>query len=509
MERRRLIINAIMSLTQIVVIGGVLFTLYGFLLRTIGIQQLGIWSIVLSTASVASIVNLGLSASVVKFVAKYLARGEKETVVRIIQTSVISIGIIFGVVLLIVYPFANVLLSFVVPIAGIKEAVSILPYALLSLWIVVISSVYQSALDGYQRVDLRCLLLMAGSVIHLALCFMLVPGHGLMGLAYAQVVQSCLVLIGSWLTLKKRLPLLPAAPYQWNLKLFKEMVTYGINFQLVSVSQLVYDPITKALLVKFGGLPMTGFYEMASRMVLQLRALLVAANQVLVPAIADLLEKDQTIIQNLYKNSYRLLLYIALPTFSAIIAFAPAISQIWIGHHENTFILFSTLLAVGWFLNTLSGSAYFVNLGIGEMRWNTIGHLIIAVLNFCLGLILGSVYGGIGVVVAWAFSLIVGSFTIPISYHYRHNIPIIELLPKESGVIGLACIIALSVSLLLYYYLVSRVIFAGTAMIVVFVFFLLVAIPFWLHPVRKPLARAVSAELFNRRAGATQRNEGI
>lgn len=502
MDKRRLLINAIMSLGQVVVIGGVLFTLYRFLLKTIGIQQLGIWSIVLSTASVASIANLGLSASVVKFVAKYVARGEEETVVSVIQTSVISIGIILGLVLLIAYPFASWLLSFVLPLASIKEAISILPYALLSLWIIVISSIFQSALDGYQRIDLRCLLLMAGSVIHLFLSFVLVPSHGLMGLAYAQVAQSCLVLIGSWLTLKRHLLLLPTVPYQWNLKLFKEMVGYGINFQLISVSQMVYDPITKALLTKFGGLSMTGFYEMASRMILQVRALAVAANQVLVPTIADLHEKDQQIIQNVYKDSYRLLLYIALPTFSAIIAFTPMISQIWIGGHENTFILFSTLLAVGWFLNTLSGSAYFVNLGIGELRWNTISHVLIAVLNFSLGLILGNIYDGIGVVVAWVFSLIIGSFMIPISYHYRHNIPIVELLPKESRGIGLASIVGLSVSLILYHYLVGRIILPGTATIGFLAFFASIAVPFWVHPMRKRLTGLVSSQLFKRKVGA-------
>jgi O-antigen/teichoic acid export membrane protein len=491
-----------MSLAQVVVIGGVLFILYRFLINTIGIERLGIWSVVLAATSLANIANLGLSASVVKFVAKYLARNREELVVGVIQTSAISIAVIVGLALLISYPFADWLLSLVVPVTKVEEAVSVLPYALLSFLIMATASVFQAGLDGYQRIDIRSILIMTVSLIYLILCFLLVPSYGLMGLAYSQVVQTCMVLIGSWLLLKRHLRLLPIIPYQWNYNLFKEMIVYGFNFQVILISQMLCDPVTKALLTKFGGLSMTGFYEMASRMVIQLRALPVAANQVVVPAIADLQEKNKEIIQKIYRDSYRLLLYIVLPIFSAIIAFAPIISQIWIGYYENTFVLFSTLLAVGWFINTLNGPSYFANLGTGELRWNIIGHVTIALLNFGLGFLLGYYYQGIGVVIAWIIALIMGSVIISISYHCRHNIPMVELLPRESRSIGFASIGGLCVSLLLYHYLVGRIILPGTATIGFLAFFASIAIPFWVHPMRKRLMGLVSGELLKIEVGA-------
>src|SRR2546428_8037468 len=158
MQNRKILINAIMSVVQVIVISCILFILYRFLLDTIGIEQLGVWSVVLATTSVAQVANLGLSASVVKFVAKYAARGQDETVAYVVQTSVISLGVLIGLVLSIVSPFISLLLSMVVPIANLNEALSILPYALASLWMMVLSSVFQSGLDGYQRVDLRSIL---------------------------------------------------------------------------------------------------------------------------------------------------------------------------------------------------------------------------------------------------------------------------------------------------------------------------------------------------------------
>jgi O-antigen/teichoic acid export membrane protein len=343
---------------------------------------------------------------------------------------------------------------------------------------------------------LRNMLLMAGTIIFLILCFVLVPAYGLRGLAYAQVLQACLVFIGSWFTLKKLIPILPVIPYKWNRELFMEMMDYGFNFQIISISQMLYDPITKMLLAKFGGLAVTGFYEMANKMVQQFRALIVTANQVLVPTIADLQEKNQEIIQRVYKDSYRLVLYIALPIFSAIIAFAPFVSQLWIGHYESFFVVFSTLLAVGWFLNTLTAPAYFANLGIGELRWNTTGHIIIAVSNLGLGWLLGSIYGGTGVVSGWVFSLIIGSIIIPVLYHCRHKIPIIELLPGESIIVGLASISGVAISLLLYYQFNNKFNFMMVTIIVFLVFSVILFIPVWQHPMRKRLMGWVIIELF-------------
>ena len=502
MQKRQVLINAIMSVVQIVVISAILFILYKFLLNTIGVEQLGIWALVLATASVTQIANFGLSGSVVKFVAKYIARRENENVSGVIQTAALSVGALVGLFLIIGYPIAKWLLRLVIPYESLPYAIAILPYAFLALWIMVITSIFQAGLDGYQRIDLRSLLLMGGAVLHLFLCFQLAPTYGLMGVAYARVIQNFTILLGSWLLLKRHLPLLPIFPYKWDKGLFKQIIGYGINFQVISVTSMFYDPITKALLSKFGGLSMVGFYEMASRMVQQLRALIVSANQVLVPAIADLKEKVPEKIQSVYLTSYQLLFYLALPLFSLIIVCTPIISEIWIGHYERVFVIFATLLAIGWLLNTLNAPAYFAYLGIGELRWNVIAHIAIALLNAGLGFLLGVFYDGMGVVVAWVFSLALGSSIIFLSYHLRHKIPLIELLPRASRIIIVACLIGILSTLIIQVKLnhAFNAIILNT--IILFSFSIIVFIPLWLHPMRKRLIGWVTNELLNREPGA-------
>jgi O-antigen/teichoic acid export membrane protein len=497
-NKRRILVNAIMSVAQVVVISGILFVLYRFLLKTIGVENLGIWSVVLSTTSVAGIANFGLSGSVVKFVAKYVARGEGEAVAGVIQTALISITVVGGLILLIVYPLVHFILGLVMPSNSLVKAFSILPYAIMSLWMVIIAGVLRSGLDGYQRIDIRSMILTASALFHLILSFVLVPDYGLMGLAYARVIQTVAMLVISWFMLKRFIPALPVFPYQWNRKLFREMIGYGINFQVISITQMLCEPTTKALLTKFGGLSMVGFYEMASRMLLQLRLVLVSANQVLVPVIADFQERSPDSIQNIYKDNYRLMLYIALPFYSIVVAGTPLISEIWIGHYESTFVIFSVLLSVSLFINTLSVPAYFSYLGIGKLKWNTLGHVVTAIINAILGFIVGYNLGGMGVVIVWIISSIAGSLMITGSYHYSYKISLKQLFPKESTGVATACLVALFSTSLIHHSInhsINDVLISGAVLLI---FSMIIFVSLWIHPMRKCLMGWVSYELLRK-----------
>jgi len=498
MQKRQVLINAIMSVVRTIIIGVVFFILYRFLLHTIGVEQLGIWSLVLATTSVTQIANFGLGGSVVKFVAKYVAKKENKKVSGIIQTAAISVGAFIGLILLICYPIAKLVLRLVIPNESFPLGLSILPYAFLALWIMVVTSIFHAGLDGYQRIDLRSTLLMGGAILHLLLCFILAPTYGLMGVAYARVIQNITILFSSWFLLKRYLPQLPIFPFKWNKGLFKEIIGYGMNYQVISITSMFYDPLTKALLSKFGGLSMVGYFEMASKMIQQLRLLIVSANQVLFPAIANLKEKTPKKIQSVYLTSYQLVFYLALPLFSLIIVCTPLISELWIGHYESIFVTFGILLAIGWFLNTLGTPAYYANLGIGELRWNVMSYITITLLTAILGSLFGIFYGGIGVVVTSIISLAFGGSIIYLSYHTKHKIPLIELLPKTSKLIIIACLISIITTIVIQNKLDHSINTTEINFIIIISFSIIIFFPLWLHPMRRRLVGWLTNELLGK-----------
>ena len=458
--RKQVFLNARVSIAQTIVVGLVLFILYRYLLATIGVEQLGLWSVVLASTSISRISELGLSGSVVKF------------------------GILIAGLIIISYPFLKWLLEYILPSNAIFVALLLFPYALVSLWITAVAGIFISGLDGCHRIDLRGFLMIAANIVYLLLTVMLVPYHGIMGLAYAQVIQASILLLASWFLLRYVLPDLPFLPHKFSRSLFREMITYGINFQIASIMMMLFEPVTKALLSKFGNLSMVGYYEMANRMVIQFRALIVSTNQVIVPAIANLHETAPGKLQGIYKDSCRLILYIAIPFYGVIAALIPVISELWIGHYESLFLTFACLLIFGCFFNTMAGPAYFDNLGRGRLRWNTISHVTMGGMNLILGYYLGSQFGGIGVVVAWVFSLVFGSCIVVIAYHSDSEISLSNLFPDENRWLFTATSMSIILVWTAYHYLYDYNESIVILLLCLCLSFMLVLISLWYHPMR-------------------------
>jgi O-antigen/teichoic acid export membrane protein len=268
------------------------------------------------------------------------------------------------------------------------------------------------------------------------------------------------------------------------------MAGYGLQFQIITASQALREPVTKALLAKFGGLSMTGYYDLASRWVVTIRELIVQANQVLIPAISHLRERDPDSVPAVYRESYRLVFFLAVPAFTAVTILSPVVSRLWIGSHQPLFVEFVAILAAGWLVNVLSNPAYVVGLGIGTLGWILAGCLTTVVLNASLGWIAGVYFGATVIVAVSAFSLAVGYIMIAAAYHRENRVPFAVLLPTESSRVLLACATALA----LFFILVPQ--FAAHSFDVIrwtettsAALVAAILIPMWLHPLRKRLLR--------------------
>jgi O-antigen/teichoic acid export membrane protein len=496
MRQRQIFWNAATTIAQVIGTACVLFVLYRFLIRSIGVERLGIWSLVLATTSVVTLANQGFSTSIVKFVAKYVAQGEAESVSALIQTALLSTAGALAVLCVGLYPLAHWILKLVLPGARLAEAYAILPYAFLSLWINIIGSILLAGLAGHELITHRNYVVLAGSALYLVLAFLLVPRYSLLGLAYAQTAQTGACFLATWILLRRTIPALPFVPHRWDRRLFREMCGYGLHFQFITASQAAREPVTKALLAKFGGLAMTGIYDMASRWVFTFRELIVQANLVLVPTISGLRERDPEAIPAVYRASYRLVFFLGVPAFAFLLAVSPIVSLVWLGHYEPVFVLFVALLAAGWLVNILSNPAYVVDLGTGALRWVSIGCACTAILNPALGYFAGKYFGGAAVVAVSAGTLILGYAIVLAAYHLENHVPFRQLAPRDGLGIVFASVVGLTIFLPYFtragiHALVSVRIGSGLLAAVV----LMIILPMWVHPMRKRLLSWVFSRL--------------
>ncbi len=440
--------NGIFALLQVLVTGAAYFFLYKYLLASVGVELLGVWALVLASVASARLSDLGFASSIVKFVAKYRAKGDELKAGEITETAVFTVFSVILIVSVLVYYPIQIILGYLVPEGKLSFALLLLPYALTSLCINTVSGVMMSGLDGCQRMDIRNILLMAGILINIGLVMSLLPEFGFIALAYAQLIQAVLLLLASWLFLRKELPSFHLVA-KWKKEHFLEIWRYAFTFQFTSFITMTYEPVTKGLLSYFGGLSMVGYYEMASRMVMQVRSLIVSVNQIFVPAVAEIVETSPRKVKALYLSSYELFFSMNLILFGLLAVITLSVSELWIGAINKEFITFSWLLIAGWMVNTFIVSAFYFNQGTGNLRPNLIAQASIGGLNITLGMILGFLYGGYGVVAGWAVGLIAGSLPLLVRYHSDNKIPMTDIVPGSGRRILLAVLLALSVGILL------------------------------------------------------------
>ncbi|MCM8807625.1 MAG: oligosaccharide flippase family protein [Candidatus Omnitrophica bacterium] len=416
--------NSYSQILQIVVVSAIYFFLYRFLLNSIGAELFGIWSLIIAFANVPSIINLGMSGSTIKYVAKYIALNDKEKILSVIQTAIISIILLFGCFILIIYPIIKKILYSVIPRELIDVAFYLLPFGLISFFLRYISGIFQSALDGFQRFYLRNAVWIVSATINLILCILLVPIYGVKGAAYSFLIQNTIMILGNYIFLKKVLPELRIFLFKWDIVTFKEMFNYGGNLQLNSFAYIFIDPILKFLLGKFGGISIIAYFEMANKIIGQLKMLIISVIQTLVPIISQLKEKMPEKINEIYIKCCNITSYLSMIMFFLFMIYSPIISRIWIGRYENNFVAFSTLLCFHSFIWNITYCAEAICLGTGKLKWILIANIKIVLLSIFLGYLLGTFYDGFGIIIAYTIASIVGSVIKYISFHLMQKIEI-------------------------------------------------------------------------------------
>lgn len=443
-DRRQLIRNASLTALQVIVTSLSMFIVYRYLLTTLGASRLGTWSIVMAASSLARVTDLGFAGGLTRYVAQYKAINDEKALRELIETGTISLLVLAIALFAAAYPLLHLALPQIIP-QGALDAILLLPYSLASLGTLTLAGVFLSSLDGVLRTDLRNIIMICSVLLYMLLAIVLVERWGFVGLGWAQLAQSIFVLISAWVTLRSQI-LLPLLPWRWTRERFSEMIAYNIHLQIGSLSSLLGDPVAKILLGRYGDLSTVGYFEMATKLVSQFRAVVVNVNQLLVPVIARLKNDDTMSVHALYEKTHRLLFLISVTFFGALLAVVPTISELWLGKLNHTFSMVCMVMLPAMAINTMAGAAFFSNLGTGDASSNSSVQLAMGIINLCLGWVMGSALGGTGVILAYGLSIVIGSAFLMMRFHRSNGISYSSLLPQTltshliaTLVIGIFC----------------------------------------------------------------------
>lgn len=478
-------VNATLSLLQTVFSILALFYSYKLVISEIGIGQLGLWALMVSIVALSRIAELGLSGSLLKYVSSYLAVGKNTEANQAIDSATLSISIVVGVVMCLAYLPVEQLILFILNDTEIYQSSgNILLLCFATTWIAAIAGVNKIALEGGQRYDLSTLSsIISISAFMVAIVF-LIPEYKIKGLAYAIAIQHSVMFIGCRIFLLRSALVTSLMPIALSKSVLKDILIYGLNFQLISILKLLLEPITKAYLGKFGNVDLVGYFELANRFATQMRRILVAMNQVVIPRVSEIDAKGLLDIKPMYRRNCELIVFISIYFFSALLCTVPLLETLWFEKQVPEFEIMSVVAIIAFFINTLSIPAYMTNLGLGDMKQNVRSHMLMAISNIALGLLLGFYFGGLGVVMAWGIALVLGTYPILIPFHVKHKILLLSVVQKADAAGLLVCFIGVGMVWYFHDHMELFGSFLKSFFYTVLMTLVIILLPMLLHPTR-------------------------
>ncbi len=440
---RSLLIQGIVSaLSQLFV--------YKVLITRAGTANMGAWAVIMAVTGFAGIAGAGISAGVVREISIAGVKGslQKSQVV----TAALCLTLVYNFVLFwLLYYGGTAYIQHTLSGAYFADLQSVLLLTLVSLMIGSIGNVFLSVLDGSNLFAKRALIVSIGYLFYAISSGFLISSYGLRGLSYSLCAQSIFILITTLVyLLYHRILLLNGIALVRSQ--VKTLFGYGTSLQLINVIMLFFDPITKYFITQSAGLTGVGYYEMANRLVMQVRNMVVGTSQVLVPRVATF-NKTAAELSDFLVQFFKLNMNIALLVALTISGFSWVVSIFWLNKVDNLFILALMSSNIGWFVNTMSAPAYYYYLGKGRLNANIVQHIFFALITVVLFMIVPvNADSSISFVIP-AIALIVGSMYLVWVFSRSIKVSMTELIDHRLQLVTGILILSAIIYLLVFSYL--------------------------------------------------------
>lgn len=373
--------NAVWNIVEALTTSLVLFVVYKVILSHLGVAAMGIWSLVVGATAIGRVADVGIASGLGRYVALCQSRGTPPShALAYIETALVVNAALYACLAAVLFWPLWRALGLAASGEQLSAARALLPYAVAAFATQNLTAVTNAALIGQHRSGLKSRMAIVALVLQGGASLLLVRSHGLAGLAMAQIGQYVLTALCGWVLVHRVAGQRVRLPWRIDKTALKDLATFGLKLQGLTLASFLFEPATKFVLSATLGVSVLGLYELVSRGVLQVRALLIAPSQNLTPIFTHQLQTDGA-VGDAYDRAFVLLAAGGTVAMAALALGAPVISLIWLHRIEPLFVALSFVVAAGWWFNIISVPGYYLGVASGRLRWNMLGGGLTAVLS--------------------------------------------------------------------------------------------------------------------------------
>jgi O-antigen/teichoic acid export membrane protein len=416
---KKVVKNTVANWANLLISLVISFFLAPFVLHKIGNVHYGIWALVTQVTGYLWLLDFGVRDSVVKYVAEYHAKENRDMLAQIISASLkmyslLCLGcVVFSGVFAFFLPHIFHIAQDAVPTAQVVMIIAGLDIAQAFVF-----NVFVGTLMGIQRYDVFSKISIMASLIRTTLFVVFLShGHGLVAIILIQfLTNSCSNLIIFYVS-RRLLPVKLDFRTSYRGKgTYRMILNYGffVFLNIIGMQAIFYS--TSFIIAIFLPISSVTFYVIAANLVDYMKKIILSGTQVLGPLTSELDAKDEfSKISAVLIHGTKYSLLFGLPIAVVYFFLGSEFIGLWMGLEYAT--VSGNILAVLAAMTLFSLPHYTVQgilLGLNKHQVLAYIRIIEAIANISLSIILIKHYGIMGAVLGIAVShLIVVVFVLP------------------------------------------------------------------------------------------------
>lgn len=348
------------------------------IIRRLGADGYGIWSLVFSIAGYYTFLEFGLRSAVVNFTAGSAARGDNDRINEVLNTAFaysLGLTVLTLIATLAAAPFSAGWFRVAPPYE--TEFPLLFGFVTTGFALSFCFNVASGCLEGLQRFaalnQLRTAVLTVRTASYLIVLWW---GGGLIALALCTLAATCVLFAGHAWLLWRAFPALVLDRRFVRRRAFRELLGYGAHTSVGSVSTIFLEQTPLVFIARSLSAAAVGFFSLPQRMLQYPVEIVTRVAQMLSPIAAEMSarrESDSIVRLAVLGNRYSFVLY--GPLALLMLTWGTSIVQLWVGEQyaRNSGPLLPYFVLGTWLALAGQNASASILFGLRAHQWYTWG----------------------------------------------------------------------------------------------------------------------------------------
>jgi len=401
------------------------FFLTPYIIKTIGTEQFGLWSLIITVVGYYGFLDLGVTGAVMRYMTWHIAKKEHDELNRVFNTALLFFSftgmIVIAVSLMAPRPLAY---FFKIGEAGFIPFRNLILIVGISAGIIFPSRVFSTLIRAHEQWVTYNILQSVSTAIRGILAYLsLSSGGGVTGLALVYAAVEILFFLTAIAIVQLRYKELTISFQYISLSRLSPLMTFGFFSIIIQMGDLLRFQIDETLIAKYTDMTQVGVYAVAAQLFRYLSRISIATFSSIQPRLTVIAAEEGHI------NLSRAFLHYSGPV-SLIIALFGVMAftagydflRLWLPASftaTNEAALVLNILIIGLVPDLMTGISVNALQALNKHRYYAWQTLIEGIANLILSLILVRYYGIMGVALGTALPALLTRLVIQPVYMSR------------------------------------------------------------------------------------------